>query len=79
MEPEFLLETENLIKTFGAVRAVDGLNLQVRAGEMVGLVAPDGAGKTTTMRLLCGAYHFTQRQYSRGWLRAAGAGRESAR
>jgi len=34
---------------------VDGLDLQVRAGEMVGLVGPDGAGKTTTMRLLCGA------------------------
>ena len=55
MEPEILLETKNLVKTFGALRAVDGLNLQVRAGEMIGLVGPDGAGKTTTMRLLCGA------------------------
>jgi ABC-2 type transport system ATP-binding protein len=34
---------------------VDGLNLQVRAGEMVGLVGPDGAGKTTAIRLMCGA------------------------
>jgi len=50
----FLLEAENLVRTFGDVHAVDGLNLQVRAGEMVGLVGPDGAGKTTTMRLLCG-------------------------
>src|SRR5512135_2279252 len=56
---DILLETENLVKTFGTLRAVDGLNLQVRAGEMVGLVGPDGAGKTTTMRLLCGALHST--------------------
>lgn len=55
MDADILLETEGLVKTFGAYRAVNGLNLQVRAGEMVGLVGPDGAGKTTTMRLLCGA------------------------
>src|SRR5512143_3788604 len=55
MANEVLLETENLVKTFGTFRAVDGLNLQVRAGEMVGLVGPDGAGKTTAIRLLCGA------------------------
>jgi ABC-2 type transport system ATP-binding protein len=55
MNNEFLLETENLVKVFGANRAVDGLNLEVKPGEMVGLVGPDGAGKTTTMRLLCGA------------------------
>jgi ABC-2 type transport system ATP-binding protein len=54
MDTEILLEAENLVKTFGSVRAVDGLNLQVRAGEMVGLVGPDGAGKTTAIRLLCG-------------------------
>ena len=55
MEPEFLLETKDLVRTFGSRRAVDGLDLQVRAGEMVGLVGPDGAGKTTAIRLLCGA------------------------
>ncbi len=56
MESEILLRTQNLARSFGRnIRAVDGLNLQVRAGEMVGLVGPDGAGKTTTMRLLCGA------------------------
>jgi ABC-2 type transport system ATP-binding protein len=54
-----LLETQGLVKTFGELRAVDGLDLQVHAGEMVGLVGPDGAGKTTTMRLLCGGLHPT--------------------
>ena len=67
MESELLLETKNLVRTFGALHAVDGLDLQVRAGEMVGLVGPDGAGKTTTMRLLCGAL----RQNS-GVIRVAG-------
>lgn len=52
---EVLLETQDLVRTFGPRRAVDGLSLQVRAGEMIGLVGPDGAGKTTAMRLLCGA------------------------
>jgi ABC-2 type transport system ATP-binding protein len=55
MEPEILLETEDLVKTFGSLHAVDGLSIRVNAGEMVGLVGPDGAGKTTTMRLLVGA------------------------
>jgi ABC-2 type transport system ATP-binding protein len=64
---QILLETENLVKTFGTLRAVDGLNLQVRAGEMIGLVGPDGAGKTTAMRLLCGVLHPTS-----GSIRVAG-------
>ncbi|MGE5463605.1 MAG: ATP-binding cassette domain-containing protein [Syntrophothermus sp.] len=55
MSSEVLLETEDLVRTFGSFRAVDGLNLQVHAGEMVGLVGPDGAGKTTAIRLMCGA------------------------
>jgi ABC-2 type transport system ATP-binding protein len=67
MASDLLLETENLVRTFGSLRAVDGLDLQVRAGEMVGLVGPDGAGKTTTMRLLCGALQPTS-----GTLRVAG-------
>jgi len=67
MDAEILVETEGLVKTFGTLRAVDGLNLQVRAGEMVGLVGPDGAGKTTTMRLLCGAVKPTS-----GRIRVAG-------
>jgi ABC-2 type transport system ATP-binding protein len=49
------IEAHNLKKSFGETRAVDGLSLQVAAGEIYGLVGPDGAGKTTTLRLLCGA------------------------
>lgn len=43
-----------LRKHFGEVRAVDGLSFDVNAGEIFGLVGPDGAGKTTTMRILAG-------------------------
>jgi len=50
-----LILAQNLTKTFGNTTAVNNLSLQVRAGEIYGLVGPDGAGKTTTMRLLCGA------------------------
>jgi ABC-2 type transport system ATP-binding protein len=49
------IHAQHLTKSFGDNLAVDDLSLQVRAGEIYGLVGPDGAGKTTTMRLLCGA------------------------
>jgi ABC-2 type transport system ATP-binding protein len=52
---EKLIIAQNLTKKFGATTAVADLSLQVQAGEIYGLVGPDGAGKTTTMRLLCGA------------------------
>jgi ABC-2 type transport system ATP-binding protein len=48
------IEASGLIKKFGDVTAVDGLTLSVAPGEIFGLVGPDGAGKTTTMRLLTG-------------------------
>lgn len=50
-----LVTIENLHRSFGATIAVAGLNFQVEAGQIVGLVGPDGAGKTTTLRILCGA------------------------
>ncbi len=46
--------THDLSRSFGTVRAVDRLNLVVEEGSMFGLVGPDGAGKTTTIRMLCG-------------------------
>jgi ABC-2 type transport system ATP-binding protein len=50
-----LLEAIDLRKQFGHVLAVDGVSLAVAPGEAYGLVGPDGAGKTTTIRLLIGA------------------------
>ncbi|MGQ9625299.1 MAG: ABC transporter ATP-binding protein [Anaerolineae bacterium] len=49
---EYIIQTYDLTKKFGKTVAVDGLNLAVRRGEIFGLVGPDGAGKTTTIRLL---------------------------
>ena len=53
-----IIHAENLTRVFGkmpgALTAVDHLNLEVQQGEIFCLVGPDGAGKTTTMRLLCG-------------------------
>lgn len=49
---EPLIETANLHRTFGKTTAVDGLDLTIYRGEIFGLVGPDGAGKTTTLRLL---------------------------
>jgi len=48
----FVIETENLIVDFPSVRAVDNLNIRVKEGEVFGLLGPDGAGKTTTIRVL---------------------------
>jgi len=47
-----VIRTEGLTKSFGGLVAVDGLTMRITQGEIFGLVGPDGAGKTTTMRLL---------------------------
>ena len=52
-----LIEAHDLHKSFGRTHAVNGVSLNVQAGEAYGLVGPDGAGKTTTLRLLVGALH----------------------
>jgi ABC-2 type transport system ATP-binding protein len=48
------LDVQGLRKEFGAVVACEGLTLQLPAGQILGLVGPDGAGKTTVFRMLCG-------------------------
>ncbi len=48
------IRIENLVKTFGRTRALDGLDLEVRVGEVHGLLGPNGAGKSTTIRVLLG-------------------------
>jgi ABC-2 type transport system ATP-binding protein len=55
MQDSLAIETTGLTRSFGAVRAVDGLELRAPAGRIYGLVGPDGAGKTTTLRILCSA------------------------
>ena len=49
-----MIRIENLVKTFGAKRAVDGLSFNVERGEVLGFLGPNGAGKSTTMRMVTG-------------------------
>jgi ABC-2 type transport system ATP-binding protein len=56
------IKTEKLSRKFGNLTALDQLSLEVEEGEIFGLVGPDGAGKTTTMRLLTGILDPTQGQ-----------------
>lgn len=48
------VEIKNLTKSFGDIKAIDNLTLSVKKGEIVGLIGPDGAGKTTLIRLIIG-------------------------
>jgi ABC-2 type transport system ATP-binding protein len=52
--PTAALELDGVTKRFGDTEAVRGVSYSVNRGEMFGLIGPDGAGKTTTIRLLCG-------------------------
>src|SRR5215470_10777544 len=49
---DLAVETDGLVKTFGATRAVDGVNLAIPRGSVYGVLGPNGAGKTTTIRIL---------------------------
>ena len=51
-----MIRIENLVKTFGATRAVDGVSFTVERGEVVGFLGPNGSGKSTTMRMVTGFY-----------------------
>ena len=55
MSAPALLEVRSLSKRFGALRAVDGLDFEVREGEITGLIGPNGAGKTTAFSCIAGA------------------------
>ena len=52
--PQPVIRTEGLVKTFGAVRALDGLDLEVTPGEVHGFLGPNGAGNRTTVRVVLG-------------------------
>lgn len=51
---DYAIEARGLIKDFGGVRAVDGIDIAVPAGSIYGVLGPNGAGKTTTLRMLLG-------------------------
>ena len=59
---EFMIETRDLHKSFGAFHALRGISLEVPAGSIYGFVGPNGAGKTTTMRILTTLTRPTQGQ-----------------
>jgi ABC-2 type transport system ATP-binding protein len=54
MGEQSLVEVANLHRRFGDVHAVQGLDFQLRRGEVLGFLGPNGAGKTTTMQMICG-------------------------
>ena len=60
-----VIKTDNLTRKFGDLTAVNNLNIEIPEGEIFGLVGPDGAGKTTTMRLLTGILDPTSGE---GWV-----------
>ncbi|MCL6642745.1 MAG: ABC transporter ATP-binding protein [Candidatus Bipolaricaulota bacterium] len=64
---ELVIETQNLTRRYGDVVAVDSLNLRIRAGEVFGILGPNGSGKTTTILMLLGLTEPTE-----GWARVLG-------
>jgi len=61
-----MIRIENLVKTFGTHRAVDGVSFNVERGEVLGFLGPNGAGKSTTMRMITGFYPPTSGKVSVG-------------
>lgn len=54
MNESLVIDVKNLSKSFGTLRAVNDIKLQVKKGEIFGFLGPNGSGKTTTLRMLCG-------------------------
>ncbi|HHY60343.1 MAG TPA: ABC transporter ATP-binding protein [Clostridia bacterium] len=73
MTGEIIIRTENLTKCYGTLKAVDGLNLEIRQGEVFGLLGPNGAGKTTTILMLLG---LTEPTEGKAWIRGHDCTRE---
>ena len=63
---QVMIKIENLVKAFGAKRAVDGISFNVERGEVVGFLGPNGSGKSTTMRMITGYYAPTSGRVSVG-------------
>src|ERR687884_635639 len=54
MSSQHAVQVESVVKSFGRIRALDGITLSIRPGEVYGLLGPNGSGKTTLIRLIVG-------------------------
>ena len=61
-----MIKVDNLVKRFGAKRAVDGISFSFERGEVLGFLGPNGAGKSTTMRMITGFIPPTEGKVSVG-------------
>ena len=61
---DYVLSTDNLVKSYGQARALSGLSMHVPKGAIYGIVGRNGAGKTTLIRLICGLQRPTSGTYS---------------
>ena len=64
MQQEIVLEVKDLVKNFKNVQAVKSINLNLHKGEVLGLLGPNGSGKTTTLAMLLGILHPTSGSFS---------------
>src|ERR1700693_3559862 len=54
MNDAFAVDVDNVVKSFGTLKALDGITIRIRQGEIYGLLGPNGAGKTTLIRAIVG-------------------------
>jgi ABC-2 type transport system ATP-binding protein len=73
-ENEVVIRAREITRRFGSLTAVNRFNLEVSRGEIFGLVGPDGAGKTATLRMLCGLMNPTEGQV---WIAGHDVAREA--
>ena len=67
-----MIHVSNLIKTFGDLKAVDGVSFDVQAGEIFAFLGPNGAGKTTTIQMLTTLLRPTSGSITHRWPRPGG-------
>ena len=67
---DVVVRVSGFVKRYKHHLAVDGLDFTVNRGEIYGLIGPDGAGKTTAIRLVCGLLHPDEGEIRVGWLEA---------